>query len=242
MTDSYLQSLDTDGFSIQRNVLTAGQIQELTSGIDRVRFSPSGRLRHGELFGMRNLLRTLPSVRGLARSKPLRSLVTPVLGRRAVAVRGLFFDKTRAANWRLGWHQDKAIAVRRRVESPGYGPWSSKAGVPHVFPPASVLARMLTVRIHLDACDANNGALRVIPGTHDTPGLSERDFARLAESRGIRVCDVEAGDAVVMRPLLAHSSNKAERPAHRRVIHIEYADGPLSPPLEWYEVVELEAA
>ena len=45
----------------------------------------------------------------------------------------------------------------RRVESPGYGPWTVKAGIAHVRPPIGVLEGMLTLRVHLDDCGPGRG-------------------------------------------------------------------------------------
>jgi hypothetical protein len=49
------------------------------------------------------------------------------------------------------------------------------------------------------------------------------------------LCPVPRGAAVLMRPLLWHASSKAEAPAHRRVVHLEYADVELPGELDWYE-------
>jgi hypothetical protein len=38
-----------------------------------------------------------------------------------------------------------------------------------------------------------------------------------------------------MRPLLLHASSPAQRPGHRRVIHLEFAAGELPGGLEWHE-------
>ena len=101
---------------------------------------------------------------------------------------------------------------------------------------------MLTVRIHLDDADQASGALMVIPGTHGDGLLSDAEMEQLAETRGVEICAVRAGDAVLMRPLTAHRSEKCETPKHRRVVHIEYAAGPLPLPLEWSESLELSEA
>ncbi len=37
-----------------------------------------------------------------------------------------------------------------------------------------------------------------------------------------------------MRPLLLHASSPATAPAHRRVVHLEFAPAPLSGGLEWH--------
>jgi len=72
--------------------------------------------------------------------------------------------------------QDVTIAVQEKVEMDGYGPWSIKADVPHVQPPASILEIMLSVRLHLDDCSEKNGALRVIPGSHRQVELRKNTF------------------------------------------------------------------
>jgi ectoine hydroxylase-related dioxygenase (phytanoyl-CoA dioxygenase family) len=157
-------------------------------------------------------------------------------------VRALFFDKTPKANWRVSWHQDLTIPTRRRVEVPGFGPWSEKAGIPHVQPPASVLERMLTVRIHLDPCDSFNGPVRVLPGTHRhgklTPAVIEAFRVSVQPVEAV----VPAGGLLLMHPLLLHASSPALRPVHRRVIHLEYAADPLPSPLEWHEQQSLQSS
>lgn len=79
---------------------------------------------------------------------------------KARPVRVLAFDKTPEANWHLPWHQDRVIAVKRRVDLPDYGHWTVKNGEPHVEAPAHLLETMFNLRLHVDDCDAENGALR----------------------------------------------------------------------------------
>ena len=124
------------------------------------------------------------------------------------------------------------IAVRQKLEIPGYRGWSQKAGVWQVQPPAEVLANMIAVRIHLDDCDTHNGPLRVLPGSHRHGWLDDR----LDEwkNRVVEVvCTVKRGGIVAMCPLILHASAPSEAPAHRRVIHIEFAGEELPSGLEW---------
>lgn len=134
-----------------------------------------------------------------------------------------------------GWHQDRSIGVKQRLDAPGYGPWSVKAGVPHVQPPPSVLEQMLTLRIHLDHCGVDNGPLRVLPGSHARGILSDEMIAHLRSEVAPRDCTCLAGGALLMRPLLLHASSPAKFPAHRRVVHLEYSAGTLSDGLEWFD-------
>ena len=56
----------------------------------------------------------------------------PILSSAAFPVRAILFDKTPSANLKVAWHQDRSIAVKRRIDVPGYGPWSVKEGIEHV--------------------------------------------------------------------------------------------------------------
>lgn len=49
------------------------------------------------------------------------------------------------------------------------------------------------------------------------------------------ICEANRGDALLMRPLLIHASSAAEKPAHRRVIHFDYANVALADGLSWHE-------
>lgn len=222
-------TLARDGFAVVPDVLGAAQIEHLR----RVCAGAAGLTRGGNTFGGRNLL-ALPDVRNLAGLRAVRELVEPVLGTGALPVRALFFDKTPEANWPVLWHQDLTIAVAERHDLAGWGPWSVKAGVVHVEPPADLLACLLTVRLHLDDCHADNGPLRVIAGSHAMGRLSRDRIRTVTIEREAVVCTAPAGAALLMRPLLLHASSPARTPAHRRVLHIEFApENLLPPPLRW---------
>jgi ectoine hydroxylase-related dioxygenase (phytanoyl-CoA dioxygenase family) len=177
----------------------------------------------GNRGGIRHLLRDVPEVRALARSAPVRGVAEAALGPGAFAVRGILFDKTPDANWKVVWHQDLTIAVRERREVAGFGPWSEKDCVPHVQPPAALLARMVAVRLHLDDCTATNGPVRVIPGSHRAGRLSAADVDRWRAEVPEVVCTVPRGGILAFHSLLLHASSPALEPAHRRVVHIEFA-------------------
>lgn len=168
----------------------------------------------------------------LATSDALRGLAGGILRAEAFVARSILFDKCPEANWDVPWHQDTTIAVAERAEAPGFGPWSVKDGVPHVRPPAAVLERMVTLRLHLDPCGAENGPLLVVPGSHRSGVLSAiPEFAELEATKA--ACMAPAGGAVVMRPLILHASRKATAVGHRRVLHLEFAAGELPAPLRW---------
>lgn len=107
--------------------------------------------------GVRDALGKHDMFRAIAESPTVSSLAQAILGSTAFVTRAILSNKTPGANWDVAWHQDVTIAVRAKADVKGFGPWSVKYGVPHVQPPASVLERMVTVRIHLDDCNADNG-------------------------------------------------------------------------------------
>jgi ectoine hydroxylase-related dioxygenase (phytanoyl-CoA dioxygenase family) len=223
-----IERVEIDGFAMVPDVLDATRIRSLASALSENVAVTAGR------GGRRNLLEE-PSIRELAHSDEIRCLVTPILGEDAFVVRGILFDKTEGANWKVPWHQDVTIAVRTRVEVDGFGSWSTKQGVLHVQPPDYVLAKMLSVRIHLDDCPATNGALRVIPESHRNGKLAEMAIADIIRGCEAVTCEMHAGGVLLMRPLLIHSSSASESPAHRRVVHLDYANISLPDGLGWFE-------
>jgi ectoine hydroxylase-related dioxygenase (phytanoyl-CoA dioxygenase family) len=225
-----LQALDRQGFALAPNLATAKEIATLIAFFDTANMART--TRGGETFGARNLL-AFAAVQDIAASTRIAECLTPLLGPDYRAVRGLFFDKTANANWPVLWHQDLSLAVRERCDLPGWINWSVKQGVPHVQPPAEVLARMVTMRLHLDDCGPDNGPLRVLPGSH-SEGLLNREAIRARTTNGGIAVLAQAGDALFMRPLILHASSPAIRPHHRRVLHLEFAPAGLLPPeLAW---------
>ncbi len=168
----------------------------------------------------------------LACSTDLLSLLPPGLS----PVRSILFDKTARENWPVAWHQDLSITVQHKLELPGYGPWSRKDGSVHVQPPVSLLEQMATLRIHLDDTPEENGALRVLPGSHAHGRLSNEAIqAQLQEVEELS-CSCRAGDVLLMRPLLLHASRKSLQATRRRIVHVEYAPrDALAAALDWQE-------
>jgi ectoine hydroxylase-related dioxygenase (phytanoyl-CoA dioxygenase family) len=224
----FSDEIERDGFAIIPELLTSSEIQLIAAELDSCATDQDG-LRGGT----RDVLERAPALRDLAEHAAIRNAVGEVLGDGAFVVRATLFDKTPDANWKVPWHQDVTIAVKERREATGYAPWSMKAGVVHVQPPSAVLERMLTVRIHIDSCEATNGALRVMPGTHRLGRLDQNIVDRHIDEESEVCCEAEAGDALVMRPLLLHASSASLHPQHRRVLHFDYAVGDLAEGLQW---------
>ena len=99
-----------------------------------------------------------------------------------------------------------------------------KDGVIYAHAPATALSRVLALRVHLDDSLAENGPLRVLPGTHTQGVLGDEEIHECAERISPVECLVGKGGIVAMRPLLIHASSKSRSDVPRRVLHIEYAE------------------
>jgi ectoine hydroxylase-related dioxygenase (phytanoyl-CoA dioxygenase family) len=222
-TSELNSKIDKDGFATIASCLDDQTIEGLSLGLDET------------THARRNLL-SIPIVRELAKSEPIRSLLSAVLGQDCFAVRGILFNKTRRSNWKVVWHQDLTIAVRERSEVDGFGPWTVKAGVLHVQPTAEVMRRLLAIRIHLDDSGPDNGPLRVLPGSHREGRLSAEQIAKRQYKESV-TCTVPRGGVLLMRPLLLHASSACTLPKPRRVIHLEFAAHELPQGLQWSDRV-----
>jgi len=114
------------------------------------------------------------------------------------------------------WPRDLSIAVRQKEAVPDFGPWSIKAGIQHVQPPSAILQNMLTVRLHLDDCPESNGALRVLPGSHQSSRLNVLESETLQQNTDPATCCVKSGgrrhNEGSVAPLIP-SSNRSRTPS-----------------------------
>ncbi len=217
-----MASLAVDGFVVVRQVIDGSALEVL-----RERFSQNARERPGA----RNfdLSRDIPP----AISDGLTALANSLAGRPMRPARILFFDKTPASNWFVPWHQDRTVAVKQKYVLDGFGPWSVKEGVTHVEPPVAILQDMLTLRLFVDDCDAGNGPLEIACGSHRRGRLEGAEVKKVATDSEIFVATGRAGDVLAMSLLAVHCSKRSVSPAHRRVLHIDYAAHDLPAPLAW---------
>jgi Phytanoyl-CoA dioxygenase (PhyH) len=162
-------------------------------------------------------------IRDLAAEPRLLTIAREILGDGAIPFRATLFDKSPQGNWLVVWHQDTALPMRDRQEAQGWGPWSVKDGITYAHAPASALCRVLALRVHLDGSNADNGPLKVLPGTHVKGVLTDDEIEGLARHIQPTDCLVQQGGVLAMRPLVVHASSKSQSPVPRRVVHIEYA-------------------
>ncbi len=224
--DAIRLQVEAHGYALIHGGVSEETIQALETALDVDR------------HGIRNLLSNA-IVRAIAGSDEVRSPVASVLGADCFAVRGIFFNKSPKANWKVTWHQDCVIAVREKLIIEGWGPWSTKADVIHVRPELAVLRQMLAIRIHLDDCGEDNGPVRVIPGSHRDGFLTDAEIRNRSKENAV-ACAVLRGDTILMRPLLLHSSPPATKPSNRRVLHLEFAAAELPHGAKWQDRVHAE--
>ncbi len=220
---SAVEALALHGYVLIAHVFSAQECHCLATDLETALAACSDdatalRRTNGALYGARNLLDVFPAARTLWQLESLVSRLRQLLGDDFGLVRGLFFDKSPESNWSLPWHQDLTIAVQdNTLPTTRFRNPTRKAGVPHVEAPREILRQMLTLRIHLDDVTPENGPLRVLAGSHrhDAPPDEDQETTILAQ----------AGDVLLMRPLLYHCSSSANSPSsrHRRIIHLEFA-------------------
>lgn len=182
--------------------------------------------------GIRHIDKWIPEVSKLAYSANILSLIKQYLNNTPNLVRAIYFDKSIENNWYVTWHQDKTVAVSKKFDLPDWQTWSIKSGIWHVQPPLNVLEQMVTVRIHLDTANKQNGCLKLIPKSH-LLGLLPTESIEHYIGSDIMYCEVKKGGAVIMRPHILHASEKSLNDLPRRVLHFEYSSFQLPKGIEW---------
>jgi hypothetical protein len=163
----------------------------------------------------------------------LTRIAAGLIGEAAFPVRAVAFDKTQATNWAVAWHQDRTVAVRERIDAEGFGPWSTKDGVLHVAPPVEVLQGMVTLRLHVDDCAADNAPLKVALGTHGLGVVAAGKAASVAAGHPLCICHAQAGDVWAYSTLILHASERSRSNGRRRVLQVDFAANPLPDGLQW---------
>lgn len=215
-----------DGYEMIDEVLSHDQLKSINTDIDAFDLP-------AKAGGIRNAEKKFTSINELAESKQLKALANNYLPGMANLVRTILFNKTEENNWLVTWHQDRTVAVSEKFEKENWGPWSIKDGVPHVQPPVEVLNQMVTLRIHLDNASTENGCLKVLPKSHQLGILDQSAIQKYVQNHAPVTCEASSRSALVMRPLILHSSNKVSRPSRRRVLHFEYSSFKLPAGITW---------
>jgi hypothetical protein len=222
-----------DGYAILPNLYHEQEVAALLACVEAAPANGPNFRRSHEVFAIRNLLGEVPGLWLQLYNARLRVLLRQLFPQGCQLVKAIYFDKPAQSNWLVAWHQDLMIQVNQRADLPGFGPWTSKGGEVAVLPPAAVLDNIVTVRVHLDDCDASNGGLKVVPASHKHGVLQSGEVTTRTQTA--TVCEVPAGGAMLMKPLLLHASNRSTSARSRRVVHLEFSSLDLPNPLQWRE-------
>lgn len=227
---STVEKLTHKGFMILRHVYGRKEVNAMKMEIARY-LKDKG--LDENTHAIRNLLQEIPVLKETIFNSNLLQVLKKIHPD-LFLTKAIFFDKTPDANWYVTWHQDVVIDVAEKIEQPGFTGWTKKFGVHGVCPPEEILKSTYTIRIHLDDTDETNGALKVIPGSHNKR-LSDEEINLIAQNSIPYICDVDACGIQIMKPLLLHASSKATSQKHRRVIHLEFNTMELPGGLTWAE-------
>lgn len=222
------KKLVKNGFSIINDVYTKKELRTIGKEL-HMYFSNC----EESTFGKRRLLQDIPSLKPLLFNENLKLLINTI-DPNAFQVKSIFFDKPEDANWFVSWHQDVPINIKERKETVGFTSWTKKQDIHSVCPPDEVLQNMFTIRIHLDETTSQNGALKVISGTHNKRFTSE-ELTAITSNTTPTIIEVQEGGIQLMKPLLLHASSKVLNQKRRRVIHLEFSSTVLPNGLEWLE-------
>lgn len=239
MTDlqRHKEEFSSKGYTIINGVFTDENLAALIRIIEETDISGPGFSKSTELFAIRQFLKQVPQAAPLIFTETFCALIHTIFGRDYFLVKSIYFDNPGSSNWFVSYHQDLTISVDRKTETEGYGPWSVKQDQYAVQPPLAILESNFTIRIHLNDTDAENGALRVIPGSH-TKGIQRPASINLDEVTE-EICAVAKGGIMFMHPLLLHASSRTKNNKKRRVIHTEFSKSALAHRLQWAELLRL---
>ena len=136
-------------------------------------------------------------------------------------LRAVAFRKEADANWFVPPHQDRSIPVPSVTALPGFSNVTRKDGGWQAEAPVAVLQAMRNLRIFVDRTTIDDGPLEVIPGSHRRGRIAQAEIPAIVARSDWRPVLGEAGDIVILSPLLLHRSRRATEPSGRRVLQLE---------------------
>ncbi len=231
--------LEEQGYLIIDDVFTEAETENMIALIDAAHTSGSSFRKTTDLFAIRRFLKEIPALLPALLTDRFREVLDLYGTPGSFITKSIYFDKPEQSNWFVAYHQDLSISVDKKLDIPGFGPWTVKQDQYAVQPPLPELEQTLTLRIHLDDTDSSNGALKVIPGSH-SKGLY-RSGSMDMEREKEEVCSVRKGGVMLMKPLLLHASARSTGAKRRRVIHLECSSVALLAGLNWSEKIVIPA-
>lgn len=214
------------GFEYIESFISNSETEVLIKDLSSIKLSKTS-------GGIRNIEKKSNAVKEFISSKIVLQTVSKYLGNKPSFIRAIFFNKTPKQNWLVSWHQDKTVSVSKKFAADGWHSWSTKDEILHVQPPLEVLNQMVTLRVHLDESNRENGCLKVMPSSHELGILSQSTIDEYATNNQSIDCAARKGSALVMRPHLLHSSSKGTKPSQRRILHLEFSSYQLPTGVNW---------
>lgn len=225
--------IEQDGFTIIEGIFRIEEAEAIGEKIAETDLSGHSFRKQTALYAIRKILKEIPDIKPFIFSERFKSVIAELLGSDFCLIKSIYFDKPEKSNWFVAYHQDLMISVDKKLAIEGFGPWTIKPEQVAVQPPVDILNSMVTIRIHLDDTDENNGALKVIPGSHQQGVIPQETISSFLHKEVI--CRVRKGGIMVMKPLLLHSSSRTTNNQRRRVIHLEFSNQVLPENLQWSE-------
>ena len=222
-----------NGLTIIDAVYSNEEVEQILVTIENADKTNETFRKSSDLFAIRQFLKEIPEAKKLIYNSNLKTIVNQLFGEGFFIVKSIYFDKPETSNWYVAYHQDLTISVDKKIELPGFGPWTVKQNQFAVQPPLDILKNIYTIRIHLDDTDEHNGALKVVPNSHTKNIYRPETIDWSVETE--MSCAVNKGGIMIMKPLLLHNSGRTTNNKKRRVIHIEFTDQELPAVLNWAE-------
>jgi ectoine hydroxylase-related dioxygenase (phytanoyl-CoA dioxygenase family) len=229
------KNISEKGFTVIEDIYTDVEVSGIIASIDETDKSNPTFRKTQDLFAIRQFLKEVPGVKQTIFNDRLISIINCLFGNDFFVVKSIYFDKPEESNWFVARHQDLTISVDKKVDLPGYSSWTNKQNQFAVQPPIEILENNFTIRIHLDDTDENNGALKVISGSH-LKGIHRAENIDWSKNKET-ICIVDRGGIMIMRPLLMHASERTTNKERRRVIHIEFSKAELPEEINWSEKI-----
>lgn len=218
--------LEDKGFEIIEEVYTEQEVNEILAILVAKEYESQ--------FGVREFLLDNPEIAEKVFTPKLLGIIETISPNCDKSIKSIYFNKPPSANWIVNWHQDLTINLKGKGDAPNFKHWRVSQERTIVQPTREILESIFTIRIHLDDCTKENGALRVIENSHKQ-GVIEI-MAWMKDKPGTeKIAEVKKGGVLLMKPLTIHASKRTENQKNRRVIHLEFTAMELPEGLQWKE-------
>jgi len=213
-----MQRFDMLGFEHLREAVDGNVLTDLTHIMAAIPSDAGGRRWAGAALAA---LRADPATGPLLR---IAGALVPA----AHVLRIVAFKKDAGANWFVPAHQDRSIPIPSAALPPDFSRPTRKDDGWQAEAPIEVLQAMRNVRIFIDPATDDDGPLEVVPGSHRLGRIEQAAIPRFVDESEWHPLMGNAGDIVILSPLLLHRSRRAIAPSGRRVLQLECLAGDIA--------------